>query len=212
MNNCLFQSLILDRDVNSYVETIASSLKKESLSTSVMRVLLAFAFFLVPCAYGEEPGVSSGLYFGNLDYEAAGDPDLELNNYAIKTAFHFSQGISVEVRAGKGNSDSVLMDSGDELEIEMDYFASVYVRDTRQITDWLSWYALLGYSYAKLEGTYTTATTSLELVEKESDWSYGMGLSFILMDRYSANIEWKQIVKGEDFELNGPSLGLEMKY
>lgn len=163
-------------------------------------------------ASAQATSVSYGIYLGSVDYEASGDPEVTVSSYALKSSLHFFEGISFELRGGMSTSESETSSDGSELNLEADYFVSAYVRDTRAMTNNLDWYVILGYSQAKFSGTVTSDELSVNAEHTQHDWSYGMGFSYKFAGNYAANIEWKQIVKGEDFEMSGIAIGLDLHY
>ncbi len=180
-----------------------------------MKTTLIWLLLLAACpAFADHIASSLGIFAGNLEYDQTDVPAITVTNVEGKYGLHFSPNMSVELRIGFAKEENEVNDLGNDFQIELDYYTSVYIKDALPLTNWFELYALLGYTRAKLLGTVTSAdgTFSDKTRDTDSDLSYGLGATFRFSDSIISNLEWKRLIDGDLFEISGFALGLAYKF
>ena len=168
---------------------------------------------------------SNTLINNNVAINSLRDP----TNYSIQSLEGFAgvqliKYLKVEARAGFGmntgreqvafindggtpddlTDDAVTLNS---IEVEMDYYASIYVRPEVK-NEKASLYGLFGVTTMDT----TLILNDVEGSETSTGASYGIGAGFVVNEQFDVNIEWKKLINDEDFDMRGGSISFNYNF
>lgn len=198
-----------------------------------MKKLVIATFAFLPF-YTLADTVDSGVYI-NLGYDqwsdSEDDEDLSLSTISAIAGYDFNEYIALEARYGFASSSDSLSyqhsESYGELnitgyakaDIELEKYASVYIKPKLPIGDIFNIYALLGYSYTDVGvnvdininasdpyGYSRNLSESYSESSTENGFSYGLGASVTFAEHFSIATEWKSLIEEDDLDFKGFSL------
>lgn len=124
----------------------------------------------------------------------------------LRGGYFLTDFIAVEGRLGTGvDEDSI---SGSSADVELDQLMGVYAVGHLPVNNALSFYGLLGLSYAE-------ATVSNRFVSASDDddgFSYGAGVQVNFTPQLSGQLEYVSYLSKSDYDLNAASLGLSYNF
>jgi opacity protein-like surface antigen len=153
-------------------------------------------------------GFYSGAAISRWQYkQLAPAADARLETFELNAGFWFHPLLSAEVRAGTGLGDREAEVGTTPWELNLDYFTSVYWRP-EWVNNGAKLYGLVGYSQVQLSAD--APTQSIEL--SDSGLSFGVGVGFTYQPDVKLNVEWKQLVDTDGFEISGFTAGLDYRF
>lgn len=169
--------------------------------------------FSQPAMYSQ-PEFYVGLNYAHLsldpDNDFAGEsPDW--NTIGINLGIQPSPYLAFEGRYGKGVGSDELFDGA--IESELKHYYGVYALPQIPIQDFMSVYALLGWTEAKSE--FRAPAIQVKTSDSEDDFSYGIGVRF--RDINNPNgvaffVEYAQLINRSDYEVNGVMAGFSWHF
>lgn len=180
-------------------------------------LLCALATLAATPAFAETLYDNEGFYAGagisRYQYqEPASGSGLHLETLDLNAGFWFNPLLSAEVRVGTSLGDRE-SDAGNVLwEVGVDSFASVYWRP-EFVNKTAKLYGLIGYSQVEIsaEGV-TTAGAPRSLDLSEGGPSFGAGIGFFYNPDVTVNLEWKQLIDADGFEMSGFTAGVDYRF
>jgi opacity protein-like surface antigen len=153
-----------------------------------------------------QDGLYAGALISRLTYSEDGLSDLNPTAIGFKLGTQINPNFAVEARLGTGLSDASIDGTGFDLKI--DNFVGVYGKGMIPLSDAVSLYGLVGYTYGKL----TVEGFGLSGSDSDSDFSFGFGGDFSLSQTASIGIEWARLFKGDGYKVDGLTLGVSFKF
>lgn len=166
---------------------------------------ICLSIFLVSVVSSNAADMKSytGLNYMFISYEPDGVSDIDLGAFGLKLGVDINDYIGVEMRAGLGVDDDTVNVLGVDVDVEINYFYSVYARPKYRMNQ-IQIYGLLGFTKAELEAS----AFGVSVEEDDTDFSYGLGLEWFFNDNASASIEYMQLFDESDYEVESFNIGL----
>ena len=183
-----------------------------------MKRLLAVAMSLMSvCAVADN---ARGFYVGAGMTEFMYDDEM-INVGNARTAeilggYKYNAALGVEIRYGTGVNEGESEGDNDlpgRLERDIDSYYAVYYKP-ELINDEAKLYLLLGYMDVDSTESVVAAdgSTISELDISESGASYGVGIGFILNERFNFNIEYRTLPEQNDVETEIVSANFDYRF
>lgn len=174
----------------------------------ILGIVLSSALMAPLCAVADgvtKPGfyVGGGYSDVTLDDNDLGK-DADVGVLFARGGYQINQNIAVEARLGTGVQDDRVY--GAKVEIEDTYGA--YVKAGLPTTVGLYPYALLGVTHSKVKVSGSGVHDS----SSDSDLSYGLGVDYWFNNQVSAGLEWAKWYDKDGLDIDGISLGLNLKF
>ncbi len=180
------------------------------ISTALPAALLAICL--------AAPASAENRYYGGVQYtffdvsEDGADDDALLDGLGGRIGYFVTEHAGVELRAGTGlgTDDIDLGSMGFRAEVELDYYAGVYFRAGVPVSEHVVPYGIFGYTHAEFSSDLLGANLSfnVDLVESESDLSWGFGVEVIASEDVNLVFEMMRYMNTEEVEVNGLSFGI----
>ncbi|WP_020210735.1 porin family protein [Gilvimarinus chinensis] len=97
--------------------------------------------------------------------------------------------------------------TGDSLTMEMDHYSAVYYR-AEAVNQTGRFYALLGY--ADIE--FTMKSDNHEITLSEDDFSWGLGVGFILDPHLNVNFEYRNLLDANEYRFTTITASLDYRF
>lgn len=156
---------------------------------------------------------TTGFYGGvsiaklELDYKESGyEPSPSVIAFTIGN--RITENLAIEARLGTGISDGSDNVMGTDIDLSVDSFVGVYGKAIAPLSDVFELYAMAGYT----RGELTLKGMGMKLTDSDSDFSYGVGGSFAVSEKFSINGEYARLFSGDGYDVDSLSLGLQMKF
>lgn len=182
-----------------------------------MKRLLAVVMSLVSvCAMADnERGFYVGVGMAEFMYD---DETIDVSNARtaeILGGYKYNAALGVEVRYGTGVSEGKSKNdaTAGRLKREIDSYYAVYYKP-ELINDEAKLYLLLGYM--DMDGTETLhapdGTATLQADFSQSGASYGIGVGFILNERFNFNVEYRTLPEHRNTETEIVSANFDYRF
>lgn len=166
-----------------------------------------------PLTYSQ-PEFYVGLNYAQLSLEPEDDffdESADWNTVGINLGVQPSPYLAFEGRYGRGLGNDEHFDGA--VETRLKHYFGFYALPQIPIQDFMSVYAVLGWTKAKAEAS--ADALSLKLSDSDDDFSYGAGVRFL--DKRNPNgvaffIEYAQLLNRSDYDMNGLMLGLSWHF
>ena len=179
-----------------------------------MKLLLAVVMSLLSvCAMADNArGFYVGVGMAEFMYD---DEVIDVGNARtaeILGGYKYNAALGLEIRYGAGVSEANSEDD-DSLEREIDSYYAVYYKP-ELINDEAKLYLLLGYMDVDASETLFAQDGSevSQLDISESGASYGIGIGFILNQRFNFNIEYRTLPEQNDVETEIVSANFDYRF
>lgn len=195
----------------------------------IRNTVIALAVVAAPALADNERGFYAGAGFAMLSgndytpYESAEMPVAELT-----AGYKYNGALGLEARYGIGVGDhgdddssyfEALVDDRPDLsqvEREVDQFAAIYYRP-ELINDKARLYVLLGYAEVDLQASFEEvdaegAVSTMEGTTTLKGPSYGLGVGWFIDEHWNFNLEYRQLVRTDDFEIEAFSLQVDYRF
>lgn len=144
--------------------------------------------------------------------EPGAGADFHLATLELNGGFWFHPLLSAEMRVGTGLGDQESAANDVLWQVNLDSFASVYWRP-EWVNESAKLYGLLGYTQVDIGAEGTTAAGAPRTQDLSEDgFSFGAGIGFFYDQNLTVNLEWKQLVDADSFEMSGFSAGLDYRF
>ena len=170
----------------------------------VTKFISAVALSLVAVGAAHAEGLYAGALLTRTTVSVDGLGDTNPTAIGATLGMSINKNFAIEARLGVGLTDDSLLGAN----IKVDNFAGFYGKGILPLSDKASVYGLLGYTQGKLKvsGPLGADTGS------DSDVSYGIGADFAISGNTSVGIEWARLFKGDDYKVDGLTLGVSFKF
>jgi len=149
--------------------------------------------------------------------------EAEMPVVEFSAGYKYNGLLGVEARVGAGlkddrdTSSDYFLDEQEaqaglsEIEREIKHYSAVYYRP--EITNQVArLYGLLGYAELETQVVRWQGNTSSEMGESLSGTSFGLGMGWFVSDRLNFNIEYRQLVKTDDYRFETYSLQWDYRF
>ncbi|KPJ91270.1 MAG: hypothetical protein AMJ53_11995 [Gammaproteobacteria bacterium SG8_11] len=166
--------------------------------------ILSFFFTSSALASPSFRGLYVGGSFARYDFK---DIDERFNGAVIKLGYDLTNFLGIEAHGGATTERTFLEATGAGLVDVSSKHAGIYARLNWRSTNSML-YALVGYSYNKVQADFTSffdPATNDSHEDNLSGLSYGIGAELFGSSRTSVTANWMQLIKEEDdsgFEWN----------
>ncbi|MDP5293635.1 porin family protein [Oceanimonas sp. CHS3-5] len=178
--------------------------------------------------YGSTPMMYSqpefylGLNYAQMSFEIeddeiedALDESVDWNTVGINLGVQPSPYLALEGRYGKGIGSE---DIAGVIDTKLKHYFGFYALPQIPIQDYMSVYALLGWTKAKAEATsefFPAFGVPYKISDSEDDFSYGIGVRF--RDMRNPNgvaffAEYARLINRGDYDINGMMFGLSWHF
>ena len=186
----------------------------QRISTALPAALLAVCMAAPAAA---ETGLYGGVQYTYFDLSEEGvDDDALFDGLGVRLGYQLSDIVGVELRTGTGlGTDDVDIGTlGFRAEVELDYYAGAYVRAGYPVSETVSAYAIAGFTHAEFSSELLGAnlTLDIDLVDSESDVSYGLGIDVTANEDITLNLEVMRYMDTGDIKIDGASFGMSFRF
>lgn len=195
----------------------------------IRTTVIALAVMASPALADNERGFYAGAGFAMLSgnsytpYESADMPVAELS-----AGYKYNAFLGLEARFGLGLDDDRDNDSayfealaGDmsdltQIEREIDQFSAIYYRP-ELTNNKARLYGLIGYAEVDLQASFEEvdaegAASYLEATTNLKGPSYGFGVGWFIDDHWNFNLEYRQLVRTDDFRVEAFSMQFDYRF
>ena len=122
--------------------------------------------------------------------------DFDLGAVSGRVGSQVNENLSAEFRVGVGVSDD---DS-----VEIDKYFGGYIRGSLPLNEGIAPYVIAGFTDVDVDSDAGS--------DSEDDFSYGIGVDFALDNQLTLNVEYMQLIDGDDWEASAFSLGVATRF
>jgi outer membrane immunogenic protein len=179
-------------------------MKFKYIITAILTMLSITAF-----SQEEEPRLYMGLGYDRAQFETSGF-DVDVEAIRLNLGYSITPFFAIEIRGGFGVNDDTdafsIPGAGTFVaQAEVDHYYGIYLRGELASEERLKPYGIIGYT----EGRVELQALGFSVDEDEGDFSYGLGLEWLVNDSFSIEIEYLQLMDKNDFEID--TLGINVK-
>ncbi|TAL17083.1 porin family protein [bacterium] len=180
--------------------------KMNVLAALVVATVVSAPVFAADMGMGvfTSPYAGATINFQTIEADEGGDDVNPMAITLVGGAF-VHQYVALEARLGFGIVDDSIDVGGTDVDIINDINYGIYARGVYTVDNFMP-YILLGFTSAEVTAD---AGAFGEDSETNSSLSFGLGLDYKFMDNLAANLEYAQLVNGDDFDLSAISLGVK---
>ncbi|WP_370980513.1 porin family protein [Agaribacterium sp. ZY112] len=180
-------------------------MKKSLLGLALLATATTFA---IQAQADTRSGFYAGGAFSMADtgLDDANGSDLDFTMLEISGGYKYNSWLGVEARIGtgvNGNEDS-------NYDYSIGHYESIYWRPETQ-NEIAKLYGLLGYTNLSLDAENRLTGESVDS-QSYSGLSLGAGVGFAVGERSNVNLEYKNIVKDDDIDFRGFSIGYDYRF
>lgn len=180
-------------------------LNKKNLSFVAATTL--FSLSALPSAALAETYVGANVAAVEMTDDAISE-EISITALYGRVGMDITEYFSAELRLGTGINEDSLNVSGTSVDVELKSFAGAYIRGGIPNTTRFFPYAILGYTYGKLEASAFGESIS----DSESDVSFGVGSDFRVNETWSINLEYINYFDKDGGELEAIALGFTTSF
>lgn len=164
-------------------------------------------------ARAAEPG-QPGFYVGGVltrtNYKESGFPSASPTALALQAGWAYNEYLAVEARLGTGIASDSLGFQGVDVDLKVDYYYSALLRATLPLRPDFNVYAVGGATEGKLKARALGVTSS----DSDSAASFGAGLEYRFGPdtAMAVDLEYARLLSGDDYDLDGLSVGLRYRF
>ncbi len=129
----------------------------------------------------------------------------------IFAGYKYNPWLGAEVRYGMGTGKEELdidgLESDDKLMLDIDNYSAVYYR-AEAVNQTGRFYALLGYA----DIDFAVETNGVSTDFSDNDFSWGLGLGFILDEHLNLNFEYRDLVEVEQYNFTTITATLDYRF
>jgi len=168
---------------------------------------------------------ASGNYYAGVQYVLAtydedGMEEFKPTALGIRLGMHLNDNFSIEGRLATGMEDDSINDTlpppDDDINVtltaELDILSGVYGIGHLNVTEALSVYGLIGYTYAewtaKGKATVSGGSVSASSSNDDAGLSVGFGAEFDMTENLALNLEYTQYLDESDYDISAIGLGV----
>jgi opacity protein-like surface antigen len=167
--------------------------------------------------------VGGGLSAIEFDDGSAFDNDLTFRTVELLGGYKYNSALGIELRAGTNwiKREVIQTVEGDgathtlHRDFAIDHYESIYYRP-ELANEEAKLYGLLGYSQLKRSldsynisgGTFGSGESS----DTESGLSYGVGIGFVINQDFNFNIEYRQLIDKQNYEITAASANVDYRF
>ncbi|WP_025819864.1 outer membrane beta-barrel protein [Shewanella marina] len=144
-----------------------------------------------------------GASVGMWTYEEQDVPDFKPYSFEVSGAYSINQFFDIYANAGLGvHSDSKSLQGIADASFKVNHYLGIYLKPHIDFNAF-SVYALAGYASTSMEAEVLNQKEEVT----DNGFAYGFGGSYALTESSSINVEWRQQVDEDAYELSGFTLG-----
>jgi opacity protein-like surface antigen len=177
------------------------------MKTAIKLLALAASVSVATLVHADA-GMYAGANITQIGYKEDGFATVEPIAVAFKLGKQFSPNFALEGRIGLGVADDDIDVGGIPVSLEVDNYYGVYGKAILPLSETASVYGLLGFTRGKL----TISANGFSQSDSDSDLSFGLGAEFTVAPTAFVSVEWARLLKGDDYKVNGISLGIGFKF
>ena len=182
--------------------------RRKEMNKKIIIALLTLAIVNVGSLKAESMYYGAGAAFLDFSDNEISD-SASLNAIFGRLGMQFNENIAAELRLGIGIGDDTLDIFGFDATVELDTLYGFYLKGGVPVSDAFYPYAVLGYSRGEATASVPGFGSDSS---SESDFSYGLGVDFIVTDYVSVNLEYMNYLDKDGSEIDGFAIGFTVKY
>jgi hypothetical protein len=167
------------------------------------------ALALTP-AHAQQGAAPGSLYFGvsfsQATYEEPGRGTAKPTAIGLKLGKVINDNFALEGRFGTGLTDDDL--GGGVGDVEVDYFLGAYAKGILPLSPRFALYGLAGVTY----GDLSASGGGLRFSGSDADFSYGIGLDWMIGATTSLNVEWARLFDASNYQLDALTVGVNFRF
>ncbi len=173
-----------------------------------VKKLIALLFLLVAgSAIAADQGLYAGVNYTKADYKESGFPTVSPSVLVFKLGKDLNPNFAIEGRFGTGLSDDSATVLGVQVNLDIDNFYGMYFKGMLP-TGTITPYGLVGFTKGKI----TASAPGVSVSDSDSSMSFGIGVDFQLSKTATINLEYAQLLKDDDYKVNGFSIGVAFQF
>lgn len=181
------------------------------MKSFVIAAVAVSAFALSPAQAQQSSPAAGTMYFGislsQASYEESGRGTANPTVIGLTLGKVINQNFAIEGRFGTGLTDDNVGGGGPQ-GVEVDFFLGAYAKGILPISPRFSLYGLAGVTY----GDLSASGPGLRFSGSDADFSYGIGLDYLIGATTSVNVEWARLFNSSDYKLDALTVGLNFRY
>lgn len=174
-----------------------------------MKKILVTALFaaLSSTAFAADLYVGAGV--NQLDLSVDGEPNVKPSALNLTLGAQLNPNLAVEARLYTNLADDQMRVSNTSVDVDvsLDHAEGVYLKGILPFNEQVAAYALAGYTNAAMKASVGNFSVTSD---DESDFSYGLGVTYQVNKRLGLNLEYARLLSGSDYKLN--NLGASLTY
>ena len=178
-----------------------------AISTVTAAALLAVA----PAQAQQGDPVAGATYFGvslsQASYEETGRGTANPTTIGISLGKYVNKNFALEGRFATGLTDDNVGGGGPQ-GVTVDYFLGAYAKGILPISPRFSVYGIAGVTY----GDLSADSGGLRFSGADADFSYGVGVDYMIGGTTSINFEWARLFDAADYKLDALTVGLHFRF
>ncbi len=162
-------------------------------------------------AQASPQGDSSGFY-GEIGYTGLTykEPEVKTHPGEVRLigGYEFHPNMAVEVMGLLSAKDSKLDFFGQTFKVKIDNIWGVFLKPKVAVTPEVELFGRLGYARSQR----SVSVDALSFSESGNSVAYGVGASYAINKRVSLNLDYMSYYNRDDIRIQGPTLGVGIKF
>jgi hypothetical protein len=172
----------------------------------------AAALLAVAPAQAQQGAPAAGsTYFGvslsQVSYEESGRGTAKPTVIGLKLGKVVNQNFALEGRFATGLTDDSVGGGGPQ-DVSVDFFLGGYAKGILPLSPRFSLYGIAGVTY----GDLSAGSGNLRFSGSDADFSYGIGVDYLIGATTSINFEWARLFDSSDYKLDALTVGLHFRF
>jgi opacity protein-like surface antigen len=178
-----------------------------AISSFAAAALLAVA----PAQAQQGSSAAGSTYFGvslsQVSYEETGRGTAKPTTIGIALGKVVNQNFALEGRFATGLTDDSVGGGGPQ-DVSVDFLLGAYAKGILPISPRFSLYGIAGVTY----GDLSAGSGNLRFSGSDADFSYGIGVDYLIGATTSINFEWARLFDSSDYKLDALTVGLHFRF
>ena len=160
---------------------------------------------IISAAYAQTNGYVGASYLG-AEYSENGFADVDLNGFRFFGGVPVNEYFAIEGMFSYATGDETI--SGIDVDLS-GYMLSLFAKGILPVSEYFSFYGLVGVSHGSLEADVSGFGT---VDEDDSSLSYGVGAEVNIADNLAAHLDYIMYLNKSDYDVGGFAVGLTYKF
>lgn len=170
------------------------------------KLMVCAALLCSPLALAEVGDSYFGAAYTLGKFEENGFPTTNPKSFGFEYGKYIFDSIAIEGNFAFGLGEDSLMIEGFDVDFKLKQSMSLFLKGDLALTDRVNFYGLLGFTQAEFKASAQDIDASFS--EKDSGFSYGIGLESKNTEGYKFSLEYVMYLTDDGYDYSGVNFGL----